>query len=169
VKIKYFLINILCFGSALYALVVQSAPPASAKKDLEHRLQGVWKLTKASCAGEVQDISKMAYTLSFSGRRGEYVSKAKACTQVEPEDYAYVGEDIVVIKQGVRRCSPKACAADLPETECGRETNPKLPQYKVGLSADGKGLTLTTDDPVSIDCTGPKQKKPAVFVFEKNS
>lgn len=141
-----------------------SALATTPKNTLEKRLDGIWALTGVTCNGSKQDIA-MDYTLSFKGKTGAYVSKNKACTQVEPELYTYPTADSVTIKQGVRECSPTPCQADLPAAQCGKETNPQTPTFKVEFKNNRKTMILSTSDPKSIDCTDPGQGKPAVFTF----
>lgn len=132
---------------------------------VETALQGNWKLVGLTCNGKSQTIDK-TYTLSFEGAEGKYVSKTSACTQVEPETYQYLKTNQVAIKSGVRTCAPNPCEADLPATECGKEANPKTAIFDVTVAGTDK-LTLSTNDPNSVDCMGPGQSKPAVFKFEK--
>jgi hypothetical protein len=134
-------------------------------KGLEQSLQGTWILKKFTCKGQSVDISGLDYSLSFNGKKGDYISKTKTCTQVEPEIYEYLDESTITIKQGIRQCRPQPCAADLPATECGKETNPQLPRFHVAF--EKQTLVLSTDDPKSIDCTAAGQSKPAVFYLER--
>ena len=137
-------------------------------KDLKDDLEGVWKLKALTCDGVSQDLGKLDYSLSFHGEKGEYISKTKECTQVEPELYTYPGKRTVIIKQGVRTCTPNPCAADLPATECGKETNKDFPTFGVEFKKKKKTMILSTSDPKSVDCVGTGQKKPAVFTFVKS-
>ncbi|MBI1861569.1 MAG: hypothetical protein HYR96_11695 [Deltaproteobacteria bacterium] len=114
-----------------------------------------------SCDGKDQPLEHH-YTLSFNGAIGAYISKASNCTQLEPEKYRYLPDSKIAMKQGVRSCTPNPCAADLPATECGKETNPAEPLFDVGWG-ENKLLVISTNDVNAIDCTGPGQKKPAVF------
>lgn len=107
------------------------------------------------------------YVIQFNGKEGAYVSKTKGCTQIEPELYTYPSETTVAIKAGVRKCDPNPCAADLPATECGKETNPFSVPFDVKIEDKGNRLTLSTSDSKSVDCISPGQEKPAVFTFQK--
>jgi hypothetical protein len=127
-------------------------------------LKGVWVLKAMTCNGAAQSLT-MNYTLSFEGKNGAYVSKTTGCIQVEPELYTYPKPNVVTIKQGVRSCSPNPCQADLPADRCGKETNPKLPSFKVEFKDRKNTMILSTSDPNSIDCTDAGQSKPAVFTF----
>lgn len=151
----------------LTALLLASTPllGVASSKNLEKSLQGNWKLQSLSCNGVPQPIDK-DYALSFSGASGAYVSTVKGCTQTEPETYRYLPENKLSIKSGVRACAPNPCAADLPATECGKETNPVAALFDVTVKGNDQFI-LSTSDPKSVDCIGPGQKKPAVFVFVK--
>ena len=155
-KLKLICLLVLGFGL--------SAAAAPAKNTLEKDIKGTWVLKEVTCKGAKQALA-MDYTLSFEGGKGAYVSKAKACTQVEPELYTYPDASTVTIKQGIRGCTPNPCQADMPDDRCGKETNPQTPAFKTELKDGGKTLILSTSDPKSIDCTDPGQSKPAVFTF----
>lgn len=132
---------------------------------LSDKLKGGWKLTSVTCKGVPQKLEN-DYTLTFEGATGSYISKNKTCTQVEPETYKYLSEKTLSLKAGIRKCDPTPCAADLAATECGKETNPHEALFDVGFGKEGT-MTLTTNDPKSVDCVGPGQSKPAVFTFSR--
>lgn len=144
---------------AVFALSVRAAV------SLEKEIKGDWTLKSLACNGVNQTIDK-AYTLSFNGPKGEYISKTADCTQIESEDYRYLDAQTVSIKSGTRACAPNPCAADLPATECGKETNPNAASFQVKFNGR-KEMILSTSDPKAFDCTGPGQSKPAVFKFER--
>jgi hypothetical protein len=154
----------LNFLTSLFFLIF--AALSSWAGTLETRLKGVWNLKELSCAGKKQELP-MKYTLSFDGLKGEYVSTTKTCVQKEAEAYTYVSENKVAIKQGLRTCEPNPCDADLPKSECGKETNPKLPVFDIAFKNNFRTLILSTSDPNSIDCAAAGQSKPAVFVFTR--
>ena len=158
-------------ASFMWVLVIV-ANMATAKDEksgasLATKIKGVWHVETVTCNGVNVDFPGLDYTLSFQDEAGAYVSKKGACTQTEPETYQYLNDHQIVLKQGIRQCSPNPCEADLPATECGKETNSKSVKFDANLSKRDKILTLTTNDPAAIDCTGPGQKKPAVFVMKK--
>lgn len=146
------------------------ASAASTGAELQKNLRGRWKLAGVTCNGTAQELP-LEYVMTFQGKTGEYISKAKspACTQRELETYTYLSSTQVAIQQGKRVCLPNPCAADLPASECGKETNPKLPVFDVTFSDHDKKMLLSTNDPNSIDCTAAGQSKPAVFSFERLS
>jgi hypothetical protein len=151
----------------LVTLLILSATTTFAvtHKKIENELKGSWKLVGLECDGKAQPLDK-TYTLSFNGDKGAYISKAKNCTQSEPETYKYLEDGKISIKSGVRTCTPNPCEADLPATECGKETNPKAAIFEVSF-LDKDTLLLTTSDPNSVDCIGPGQKKPATFTLAR--
>lgn len=149
---KYFSVLLFC------VFAVANTP------SLESGIRGNWKLISMSCNGQPQTLDK-SYELLFDGKKGAYVSKTPSCTQVEPEDYRYLSDRKITIKSGVRKCVPSPCAADLPASECGKETNVNAAQFDVKLEKET--LVLSTNDPKAIDCTGQGQSKPALFVFSR--
>lgn len=155
---------LLSFVVALAANSALAVDPKGGAK-LEKKLAGKWTLTALTCAGKTQTLP-MSYQMTFNGTKGEYISKTDKCTQRELETYSYLTDHTIAIKQGNRLCDPNPCDADLPATECGKETNPKLPTFKVKFKKTG-AMELSTSDPNSIDCTGPGQSKPAVFEFKR--
>lgn len=135
---------------------------------LKSNLQGEWQLNAMTCSGVSQKL-EMDYRLSFEGAKGAYVSKTKDCTQVEPELYQYLPHSKLSIKQGIRSCQPNPCGADLSAADCGKETNPVAALYDVRFKEYNKTMVLSTSDPKSVDCIGPGQKKPAVFIFTRKA
>lgn len=131
---------------------------------LASSMRGNWKLVSLTCNGQAQTLDKN-YTLSFDGSKGLYRSRTASCTQFEPEEYQYVSDKTISIKSGVRRCFPNPCAADLPASECGKETNTHSVLFDVDLK--GPKMVLSTNDPKAIDCTGPGQQKPAAFTLSR--
>lgn len=146
-----------------------TAESKDASKKLTEKLNGTWILKGVTCNRVQQSLDSIDYTLSFHGDNGAYVSKLNGCEQVEPELYTYVAPDEVAIKSGIRSCKPNPCKADLEASQCGKETNPAKPVFKVEFKDHGKSMILSTSDPKSVDCIGSGQKKPAVFTFIKQS
>jgi hypothetical protein len=141
-------------------------PPAFGAT-LKKRLLGRWTLTQLTCAGKDQKLS-MKYELTFDRKNnGEYISTTPTCVQHERESYIFKSPTQVAIKQGLRICDPNPCDADLPKSECGKETNPNVPVFDVALKDGDRIMTLSTSDPNSIDCTAEGQSKPAVFTFTR--
>lgn len=156
-----FMMKTLVVGFFFSFFLIAAKTPSG---QLQRSVQGTWRLVQMSCNGVSQTLDK-TFTLSFDGEAGAYVSKTNQCTQTEPEIYRYLSNNTLSIKSGVRACAPNPCAADLPESECGKETNPHAALFTTRVL--GNRLTLTTSDPKAIDCTGPGQAKPALFEFER--
>ncbi len=147
----------------LAILLTVLLPVFAAKHPLADQVKGNWRLVQMTCNGVKQLLDK-DYTLSFNAESGAYISKTPQCTQTEPESYRYLSNTSISIKSGVRVCAPNPCAADLPASECGKETNPHAAVFTARVESNR--LMLTTSDPKAIDCTGAGQSKPAGFTFE---
>ncbi len=150
------------------ALILSFCGSTFAAKTLQDQLKGGWALTGLTCKGSPQKLENN-YVLRFEGKTGEYISKTKGCTQKEPEIFQYLSDKTISIKSGVRSCNPTPCTADLPATECGKETNASVAEFNVEIKKDGNQMILSTEDPKSVDCIGPGQSKPAVFTFVRKT